>query len=380
MPEKKQRRILFVANLVKLHILEFHVPILQMLKDDGWETTVAAKNDFEVTSDCVIPACDSFFDVPFQRNPLKFENLVAFRMLKEIIKKGHYDLIHCHTPIAAAVTRIAAKCERKRGTKVIYTAHGFHFFNGASFVNWLFYYPIEKHLSKHTDFLITINREDYDRAKKKFFATKTLLVPGVGVDTKKFCPDNEKRCAVRSSLGIEVDTIVLMSVGELNKGKNHIAVVKALGRLSKEKIIPDFRYIIAGQGKEKERIETAAESAGIKDKVILLGYRNDIDSLLQAADIFVFPSKREGLPVSLIEAMASGLPCVASRIRGNIDLIKDTGSNILFELKDKDGIFKALLEMMCKKERGRSEENIKISKQYDISIIKEIMNKIYSDV
>lgn len=177
------KKVLFVATVVKTHIMEFHIPYLKMFKEMGWETAVAAKNDYEVPEDCVIPYCDTYYNIQFERNPMALGNIKAYKCLKKVIDEGEYDIIHCHTPVGAMMTRLAAKQARKKGTKVLYTAHGFHFFKGASAVNWLVYYPVEKWLSRYTDVLITINKEDYARAQT-FKAGKVCYVPGVGIILK----------------------------------------------------------------------------------------------------------------------------------------------------------------------------------------------------
>ena len=170
-------KVLFVSTVVKTHIMEFHIPYLKMLKDMGWETAVASRNDYKDPKDCVIPYCDTYYDVPFERNPFKLENIKAYKQLKKIIDEGRYGIIHCHTPVGAMLTRLAATDARKKGSKVIYTAHGFHFYKGAPVINWLAYYPIEKALARKTDVLITINKEDYERAKSKLKAGRVEYVP-----------------------------------------------------------------------------------------------------------------------------------------------------------------------------------------------------------
>ena len=161
------KKVLFVATVVKTHIMEFHIPYLKMFQDMGWETAVAARNDYEDPADCKIPFCDTYYDIPFERLPWKAANIKAYRELKAIIDREHFDIIHCHTPVGAMIARLAARDARKRGTKVIYTAHGFHFFKGAPVKNWLMFYPVEWLLAPLTDVLVTINKEDYAFAKKK---------------------------------------------------------------------------------------------------------------------------------------------------------------------------------------------------------------------
>lgn len=324
---QKSKRVLYVATVVKTHIMTFHIPFLKMLKEMGYETAVAARNDYENPEDCQIPYCDTFYDIPFERSPFSKQNLKAYKALKKVINSNHFDIIHCHTPVGSVLGRLCAIPARKKGTKVFYTAHGFHFYKGAPFKNWLLYYPVERLLSRWTDVLITINKEDYARAQT-FHAGQVSYIPGVGIDVEKFAPNAEIRSRKRNELGIKDDEIVLLSVGEVNENKNHKVVIKALPHLENHNI----RYIICGSGPLIDSHKQLAASLGVADKVTLAGYRQDVAEFYQAADIFVFPSLREGLPVAVMEAMASGLPCVVSNIRGNNDLI-GACENSLFDPK-----------------------------------------------
>jgi len=321
------KKVLFVAKVVRSHIATFHLPYLKMFKEMGWKTAVAAHNDYDDPRDCVIPNCDTYFDVPFERFPLSPNNVTSYRQLKKIIDAGEYDIIHCHTPVSAMITRLAALSARKRGTKVIYTAHGFHFFKGAPLINWLLYFPVEWFLARYTDALITINKEDYARAQR-FAAKKVYYVPGVGIDTKKFAVDPEtkqmKREAIRTELGISEDAIVLLSVGEVNENKNHRVAIEALSKIETKNI----HYVICGRGEMEKSLTDLANQLGLNGRVHLTGYRNDVADFYQAADIFVFPSLREGLPVAVMESMASGLPIICNDIRGCADLIENDVNGI----------------------------------------------------
>lgn len=313
------KKVLFAATVVKTHIMEFHVPYLKLFKDMGWETEVAARNDYENPADCVIPYCDRYTDILFERNPLKPGNLRAYRKLKQVIDAGGFDIIHCHTPVGAILTRLAAGKARKKGSRVIYTAHGFHFFKGAPLINWLVYFPAEWVCSFLTDILITINREDYAFAQKHMHAKKILYVPGVGVDVKRFGSFRDTREETRRELGVGEQDFLLLSVGEMTPNKNHEMVIRAMKELEDTSI----QYFIAGRGERMEALKAQIQELHLEDRVHLLGYRNDVPKLYAAADAFVFPSFREGLSVALMEAMAAGLPCVVAPIRGNTDLISD---------------------------------------------------------
>lgn len=263
--------------------------------------------------------------------------------------------------------------------KVIYTAHGFHFYKGAPVKYWMAFYPVEKYLSKYTDVLITINKEDYYRASKKFQAKKTIYVLGVGVDVKKFegVAGSIDRAAKRKELGIMDDEILLLSIGELNENMNHSVVIKALATIQNSKEVHNhIVYMIAGIGNKKDELKKLAEDCGIDLR--LLGYRNDVSELLTAADIYILPSIREGLNVSLMEAMASGTPCLCGNIRGNVDLVEQGKGGELFDPNSLCSVAKALVTEMKDHsiwlEQGLY--NQKKIKHFDISIVKKDYEKL----
>lgn len=322
------KKVLFVATVVKTHLMQFHIPYLKMFKDMGWETAVASRNDYEDPKDCVIPYCDTYYDIPFARIPWKPENLRAYRMVKRIIREGNYDIIHCHTPVGALIARLAALNARKKGTKVIYTAHGFHFFKGAPLQNWLCYFPFEWLLSFATDVLITINKEDYARAKRILHARRTEYVPGVGIHTEKFRRDTVDPREKRRELGFSDEDFLMLTVAEMTKNKNHITVLKAMERLKGTEAFRHLHYLIVGRGEQWGSLEKDAEAMGIQDHVHFLGYRSDAPQLYRCCDLFAFVPFREGLSVALMEAMSSGLPVFCSQIRGNTDLVEDGISGI----------------------------------------------------
>ena len=373
----KKRKVLLVATVVKIHVNVFHIPCLKMFQEQGWETWVCSRNDYDNPKECVIPYCDHYVDIPFERNPLKPGNVKAYKMLREIIEKEQFDLIYCHTPVGAMLARLAGISARKKGTKVIYMAHGFHFYNGAPLLNWMIYYPVEKFLSRFTDGLITINQEDYRRAQK-FYAGKTILIPGVGIDLDKFQKKEPTRQEIRNKLGIPDGKIILMSVGELTKRKNHMVVVEALAWLKEY----DILYVICGDGPLKAQLRAKAEELGVRDRLKLLGFRKDIAELHKAADIFVFPSLQEGLPVALMEAMASGLPIVASKIRGNEDLISNNQGGYLVKPKDSEQIAKAIERMILnpKRRENMKKRNFESVKNYGQEAILQKMDGFFNEI
>lgn len=371
------KKVLFTATVVKTHIMEFHIPYLKMFKEMGWETAVAAKNDYDDPADCSIPYCDKYYNIDFERNPIKLNNIRAYKELKKIINEEQYDIIHCHTPVGAMLTRLAAKKARKKGTKVIYTAHGFHFYKGAPLINWLVYYPVEKWLSRYTDVLITINQEDYKRAKK-FKAGKVYYVPGVGIDLEKFNVGKIDKVKKREEIGVKSDAFMLLSVGELVPNKNHEVVIRAMSILKKQNKLGSIEYVICGRGKYEKDLKKLAQELNVIDRVHFLGYRSDIYEICNSADLFVFMSHREGLPVALMEAMACGLPVICSNIRGNTDLIEDGVTGLISENTPEDvanNVCTMKNKISLRKKIVRA--SLKKIKEFNIKEIETKMGSIY---
>lgn len=316
---------------VQSHIAQFHEPAIRLLKAHGYEVHVAARDNLAQKHGLTLSSPDHVFDVPFERNPLSPRNVLAFRQLRAIVREGDYDIIHCNTPVAGILTRLVAAPFRPSGTRVVYTAHGFHFFKGASPLNWALYYPLERLFARLTDVLVTINKEDYARAAR-FPAGAVRYVPGVGVDLERFGTP-EPSAELRRELGLADDDFVVLSVGELNDNKNHATVLRAMAHPA----APRLQYLICGNGPRRHQLEDLARELGIDDRVHFLGYRRDIPLILGAADVFCLPSYREGLPLSLMEAMAAGKPVVCSRIRGSVDLVDPGEGGVIVESADQAG-------------------------------------------
>ena len=368
----KPQKVLFTATVVKTHINVFHLPYLKWFKKRGYEVHVAAKNDF-INEPCIIPNCDKYYDVKFARFPFSKTNIKAYKQLKKLIQENNYEIIHCHTPVSGVLTRFAAR--KNKNTTVIYTAHGFHFFKGAPLLNWLIYYPVERFCARYTDKLITINKEDYGRAKQFKLRKngKVYYVPGVGINLEKIQNLKVDIKQKKKELGISKNIPILLSVGELNKNKNHEAVLQALSKL-KEK---NFIYLICGRGVLKEYLERKIQELHLENKAKLLGYRSDVIKILKTADLFIFPSKREGLPVSVIEAMAAGLPVIASNVRGNRDLIAKEN---LFEpdnINEITSLIEKRLDDM--KKNGLRKETYTNLEQYSLKNVLKQMMEIYTD-
>ena len=359
--------------------MEFHIPYLKMLKEEGWETAVAARNDYENPINCQIPYCDTYFDIHFERNPFHPKNAEAYKQLKKIIDSENYDIVHCHTPVGGVLARIASKDARKNGTKVIYTAHGFHFYDGAPLINWVLYYPIERLLAHYTDVLITINQEDYLRAQT-FKVKKVYYIPGVGIDLEKFQPNSQARKTIRQELGFQESDFVILSVGELNKNKNQANVLKALASMKESESYSKTYYVLCGSGAWERKLKQMAVKLGINAHVRFLGYQTDTPKIYNASDLFVFMSFREGLPVALIEAMACGLPVLCSKIRGNKDLVLENVTG-LFSENDPSTISLKLQDLYYRKDkRYLFAHNATFSiEKFSINLLKKHIYQIYKN-
>lgn len=367
-----------VASMIDL----FNMDNIKILQDLGYQVDVAA--NFEqgnVTSKERISEFKkeldemnvNYYHIPIPRSISNLKDLKkSYNMTVSLKNKKKYELVHCHTPIGSAICRLAFRDSMAR---VIYTAHGFHFYKGAPLKNWLVYYPVEKWLSRYTDTLITINHEDYNNSKK-LHSKKNNYVPGVGVDLTKYSTLNNYR-NLKEEIGLSKNDILLFSIGELNKNKNHGVVLKAIAKIKNKNI----HYLIAGQGSLEAELYELANDLKIFDQLHLLGYRKNIPELLKEVDAFIFPSLREGLSASLMEAMASGLPIIASDIRGNIDLIDNNIGGYLLDPYDIDG-FSEKIEKLCEDNQIREKfglHNRNKVKNFSNLKVKKIMEKIYLD-
>lgn len=316
------------------------------------------------------------FQIPMPRNPFKIGKiLTSYRMVKQLVAEHQYEIVHCHSPVGSVVARLACRKARKSGTKVLYTAHGFHFFKGASKTAWMLYYPIEKFCSRFTDVLITINQEDNQRSAG-LHAKRNVYIPGVGVDTDAFCKMEVNKAQKRTQFGISEEDFLFISVGELSHRKNHETAIRALAKIKD----PTCKYLIAGTGPLDSELKQLVKELGLDDQVSFAGYRSDIKELLHVADAFIFPSLQEGLPVALMEAMAVGLPVVCSQIRGNVDLIEDGQGGYLYAPLDVNGFAEGMKKVVEDGASSMGAVNMETMKKFDIRTVNAEMEKIYRSV
>lgn len=358
-------RVLIVCTTDSM-IWNFLVPHIKNLTDNGYDVECACSITGYFYKKLQELYGLSMHQVDFARSPYSMRNVRAFMQLCCLMKRNKYDIVFCHEPVGGAMGRIVGHLYK---ATVVYMAHGFHFYKGAP-KSAVIYYYIEKFLARYTDVLITINKEDYDVAKK-FYTKEKCLLNGIGVDTSRFV-HKAKSDYLFQELNINKEETVLLSVGELIKRKNHETMIRAIEEIKR----PDIHYVIAGDGELEDYYRDLIIQLGLNN-VHLLGYRTDVNELCNAADIFVIPSYQEGLSVALMEAMACGLPVIASRIRGNVDLIQNDVGGILVgvdELSEyKEAIIKLANNKKLRKNMGYS--NIDRVKQFDIlSVEKQLLS------
>jgi glycosyltransferase EpsD len=340
---------------------------MRWFKQQEWQVDyVSAGEEFVLD-------CDNQYAICITRSPFNLKNIKAYKELKKILLND-YDIIHCHTPMGGVLARLAA---RKSRAKVIYTAHGFHFYKGAPLLNWMIYYPIEKFLTKYTDCLVTINQDDFLFARKKFKIVPPFKIDGVGVDLRKFHPVSlmEKK-QLRDQLGYCDDDFIITNIAEINKNKNQVAIIKILSKL--RKAIPNIKILLVGKDNYPV-VKNLVDCFHFDNEVNFLGYRNDVDKLTMISDLVFSASIREGLPVNIIEAMACGVPVVCSRNRGHNSLIIDKISGLLFSTNNSDEMMKCIFSiyespLFAQKLAAVALEN---SRRFSIDIAVAKMAEIY---
>ena len=371
------KKILFVTHNGRF-LVQFELNDIRILQEMGYEVHCATnfkgefmRADAETTLKEHGVICHQ---VDIERSPAKLKsNYRAYKQIKTLMKKECFEALHCHTPMGGVVGRLAANAT---GTKpVLYTAHGFHFYKGCPLKNKLIYQTAETFLARYTDAQITINQEDYAAAQKFPLRGKAYYVPGIGVDVKKISSVQVDRATKRAELGIPEDAFAFLTVGELIPRKGHELLIRAFAKSN----ISGAQLLICGSGREKEHLTALIKELGISDRAHLLGFRNDIYELLKCADTFVFPSKQEGLPVALMEAMAAGLPCIASRIRGNVDLLPD--SRYLFEASDESTLCQLMQDAVNGVQVDQEcAQNKKALEQFDVKNVSECMKNTYMEL
>lgn len=370
------KRILITST--DLMMIQFLVPHVINLADNGYEIEIACSNvggKIEQIKERLKNTVKKIHVVKLARNPFTLRNFKGYKEMKQIINNGDYDIIWTNEPVMGVVTRLAAKLARRRGTKVLYMVHGFHFFTGAPIINWLIYYPVEKIMAKYADMIVTVNHEDYKRARS-MNVKRVEYIHGIGINTDRLSAENNS-VDIRKELGLSSEDFLIISVGELNKNKNQKTIIKALAQIKD----PAIHYLLCGKGNQLESLKKQVIAEGLEKQIHFLGYRTDVLDICRQADVYVMPSYREGLPVASLEAMYCGLPLLTSNIRGLVDVMENESSGYMYSPDDyngfADGLCKLLADPELRKKMGK--RNQEYVKQYCINATqKEVLDLVFS--
>lgn len=371
----KKKKALIVSTVSRQFWL-FEKTNIEVLRQKGYEVHGAA--NFEDRNERLSEVDIIEHHIDIQRSPFSLKNWRAYRQLKTLIDKEGYELVHSHSPVGGVLGRLAAKAMKV--SRVLYTAHGFHFFKGASVRHWGLFYPIEKLLSCITDDLIVINQEDYDVLSKRQFKMKRKhLVNGIGLDTSKFTQSTlENKQQLRYEYHLSQDLIVLICVGELSRRKNQMLLLKTMRVLQRSE--PNkYHLLLVGKGDLESEYRTYIAEHHLDMCVSLLGYRNDIPALMQVSDLVVSASTQEGLPVNVMEAMACGLPAIVTNCRGNRDLVCDGKNGYVVELGNEKMVADKI-KMLAHNvglRMSMGEQSAEAVKKYSKENVYKQMNKIY---
>ncbi len=373
-------KVLVVSTLGR-HFRYFGHYDYKVLKELGYEVHAAA--NFKVKE------YDSFEEegvikhqIDFERTPFSFKNIVAYFQLKKLFKNNNYKIVHCQSPTAGFFTRLTFWHYRNNDRKIIYTSHGFHFFKGAPYINWILFFPIEMFLSKVTDALITINNEDFIFSKTRF-KCRTYKISGVGINIDKYqnFKNSDEKENIRNALGLKRDDFVLIFVGELNKNKNQIFLIKGINELLKRGY-SEIKLLLVGEGVKMPFYKSYVIKNNLQNNVIFCGYRNDVPKLFSVANVSVSSSFREGLPVNVMEAMASGLPLIVTKCRGNVDLVRNGQNGFVIDFDDKEAFVQAVIQLYEDKRllRDMGNKSRELILPYSIDNVQEQMKSIYNDL
>jgi glycosyltransferase involved in cell wall biosynthesis len=357
------KKILYVTT-ISLTMDTFLVPHILELVKKGHKVDCACSIDKPLNKSLSENGVESYH-INFSRNPLSGQNVKAIKEVRELQEKNNYDVIHVHTPIASFITRYALKNYK---VKVVYTCHGFHFYNGAPGMNWLLYYPLERISARWTDRIITINNEDFERAKTFKLRNKgeTLLMHGVGINPDDYIMKDFDKSSYRKQFGVKDDDFMILILAELNKNKNHIQIIKALSLMDD---CSKVKVICAGKGPLKDKLEKEVQKLGLENNIKFIGFRNDVKELLNSCDCVGLFSKREGLGKCLLEGMVLNKSIIASKTRGSLTLINEEDENrVLCEIKDYEGTKEKIEKILHSKETNY----IAIQKYREDEVLKDV--------
>lgn len=372
------KKALMNASVASM-IYRFNMNNIETLESLGYSVDVAcnfgkenpiSKNEIDTFKSILNKKNINVFETNCPRNILKIKKMFKTYIELKKLANNDYDIVHTQSPIGGVLCRLAFRNARKKGTKIVYTAHGFHFYKGGPILSWILFYPLELLCSRYTDVLITINQEDYLLAKTKMKAKKIKYIHGVGVNIQNAKNTKVDVTKIRNRIGINDKIIWVLTVGELSQRKNQKKLIEAVS------LIDNIYLTIVGKGPLKDDLQQYINDNDLGNKVKLLGFRTDVIDLCASCDLFAFPSFQEGLPVALMEAMSAKKPVICSNIRGNVDLIRN--KEFLFDPNSNYEIKKAIENITKENWKEIGLENYNFVSKFDIKNVNMEMKSIYS--
>lgn len=366
------KRVLFVSN--HAGFIKFNAPYMQWLANNGFQV------------DNISPGIDKeyenyathHYDVDIKRNPFSLTNIKAIRETRKILKSNKYEMIHCHTPMGSVVARLASI---GLDTKVLYTVHGYHFFKNSSLLSWILYYPIERLLKFKTDYMVTINNEDYEFAKThKMSKHLPYKINGVGFRQNFTSVEINEKIRLRREIGFDKEDFILLYTAQFIKRKNHKFIIETIPLLIEN--IQNLRVVFVGDGVLFDEMKQLTSDLGISEVVSFMGGRRDVYKFCQIADVYISSSFQEGLCVSNLEAMACGIPLVLTDIRGQNDVCVDGVNGYLYDVNDTNKFVEALVILSSDKEiyERISKQNIKDVNKFSLENSLASMASIYKEI
>jgi glycosyltransferase involved in cell wall biosynthesis len=373
---------LLVVSTVPRTLRLFIFPLARYFQSQGW-TVDAAASGVTAAGDCV-EVFDEVQEVNWTRNPMDLRNLVAGpRMIRDIVSRGNYDVVHVHTPVAALVTRYALRRRPAARPVVIYTAHGFHFHGGGNSVkNWIFR-SLEKLAGRWTDYLIVMNEYDEAEARKRRFVPPDRLryMSGIGIDTGFYSMERvseESVKAVRDELRLPDDAPMFLMIAEFNSGKRHVDALRAFARICQDSQV---FLVCVGEGPLRASMEKLAVDLGISDRCRFLNERWDIPVVIRASTATLLPSVREGLPRCVMESLCLERPVIGSDVRGIHELLRD-GAGVLVKPMDVDGLAQGMKWVLDNPEAAGSMARVgrgRMNGPYHLSTIQSAHRDLYDE-
>ena len=324
------KKVLVAASTLS-HIENFHIPYLKYFKDNGFEVHIIGKKNNKLK----IPYVDKIIYIDFEKKMLSIKNVINILKISKLIRTEKYYLIYTHTVLASFLIRAGIIFSLTKIPVMINTVHGYLFDKNSSWLKKIIMISAEKLVSCVTDYILVMNSEDFDIAKKyNLYKKKLFLIKGMGFNSTLFNkPSYEDKLKLRLMHNIKKTDFILVYVAEFSKRKNHNFLVLALKELHNQGYT-QIKLLLIGDGSLINSIKKYSKEIGIHKSIIFTGYKNNTYDYYALSDICVSSSRIEGLPFNIMESMSTGLPIVASNIKGHSDLVTQNFNGFLYKYND----------------------------------------------